>query len=192
MNRGACRRDIFSNRRDRLLFMKLIGEAVDRFSVEVHAYALMGNHYHLLVRTPEEGLDRFVHHFASNYVRSFHHRHGGDGPMFKSRYTSTVVDSDEYLSTVSRYVHRNPKDLGVTDLAGYRWSSYGAFCGLHRPPPWLTIAPTLDHCGGIARYRELVESLDRTDIDKMLDRPIPPRAIGTTSFLEAHELTHLT
>ena len=99
MNRGACRQDIYLDRRDRRFFLKLLAESASRFSLEIHSYCLMGNHYHLLVRTPEPTLDRMIHHLAGVYTRAFNGRHGRDGPLFRARYKSILVETNDYVVT---------------------------------------------------------------------------------------------
>ncbi len=102
MNRGAARRPIYLDPVDRFRFLDLVDEGVGRFGVEIHAYCLMGNHFHLLARTPEPNLDLFMQWFFSRYVRSFNSRHSLDGPLCRGRYKAIVVESEEYAVTLAR------------------------------------------------------------------------------------------
>lgn len=139
MNRGARRAPIFETASDARRFLELIGDAIDRTGAEVHAYCLMTNHFHLLVRSPDGSLADFVRHFAARYALTFNQRHGYDGPLFKGRYRSKPVGSDRYLSAVTRYIHRNPLDIRPSvPLDRYRWSSFGAYVGTMVGPGWLT------------------------------------------------------
>lgn len=139
MNRGRRRETIFPNVEDRHDFMRLLGIASERYGLEVNAYALMGNHYHLLVHTPVGGLSAAMKHIDGVFAQSFNRRYGLDGPVFRDRFRSKLVDSRSYLGSVARYIHRNPIDLvGPENLAEYEWSSYSDF--LKPPivrPPWL-------------------------------------------------------
>jgi REP element-mobilizing transposase RayT len=111
MNRGAARLPTFLTKSDGLTFERLIGEGHDRFGVEVHAYCLMSNHFHLLVHCPSGGLSPFMQHVAAVYTRAFNERHGRDGPLFRGRFHSLLVHDGRYVITAARYIHRNPLDL---------------------------------------------------------------------------------
>ena len=184
MNRGASRQPIFLSRKDRRLFLKLLGEAVERCQIEVHAYCLMGNHYHLLVRTPEPNLHHAIHHLAANYVRGFNARHGRDGPLFRARYKSILVETDDYLLAVSRYIHRNPVGLGVTDLAGFEWSSFRSYVGDQRPPRLLSTATILDWAGGSAAYEAYVGGPFDSEVDGLYRKKRLPAVIGPSESTE--------
>ncbi len=168
MNRGASRRNIFIDHRDRRRFLSLVAESVERFDIEIHAYALMGNHYHLLVRTPLANLDEAVHHYASHYVRWFNNRHGRDGPMFRSRYTAMLIEDEQYLVGVARYIDRNPIDLGVTELVTYAWSSHAAYVGARRPERWLTTEELLRRTNGAESYELYVNGPFEGEVDRIM------------------------
>jgi REP element-mobilizing transposase RayT len=139
MNRGAARQPIFLSADDGRRFEALLGFNRERHGVEIHAHCLMTNHFHLLLRCPNGGLSDFMHDLAASYARHANDRKGTDGPLFRGRFRSLVVDSDAYLAAVGRYIHRNPKDLpGDVDLVDYRWSSLQYYAGRRPPPPWLT------------------------------------------------------
>lgn len=168
MNRGAARRNIFTDPLDRRRFLRLVSESVVETGIEVHAFALMGNHYHLLVRTPTPNLDDGIHYFASRYVRWFNNRHGLDGPMFRSRYTSILIEDERYLIEVSRYIDRNPIDLGVLELATYPWSSLGSYVGVRRKESWLTTSEILRRTNGADAYEQYVGAPITTEIDRAM------------------------
>ncbi len=162
MNRGAGRQRTFFTRRDGEQFEQLMGEGHDRFGVEVHAYCLMPNHFHLLVHCPAGNLGRFMQHISSVYTRSVNERRETDGPLFRGRYHSLVVDDYRYLMSAARYIHRNPLDLARDATAiGHRWSSHAVYVGERTQPPWLCTGRVLDmFAGGVDAYREFVD--DRT------------------------------
>lgn len=187
MNRAARRESLFRDTHDRRCFLSLVGHAAKTTALEVHAYCLMGNHYHLLVRTPKPNLDEAMRIIGGLYARHFNDRYDRDGSLCKSRYRSILIDSDRYLLAVSRYIHRNPTDLGVIDLAGYTWSSYSAFLGARPPQEWLRLDETLEMTSGPQRYEALVESPLRSEVDALYEKGRVPSIFGSTDFRSALE-----
>ncbi len=133
INRGNERRAIFSDDEDRFAFLKLLDQSVDTYGVTLHCFVLMGNHWHLLVKTPLGNLAEFMRHFNISYTSYFNRRHHRTGHLYQGRYKSVLVDADSYLSMVSRYIHLNPvrteamraKPVAkrLAYLLTYRWSS---------------------------------------------------------------------
>jgi REP element-mobilizing transposase RayT len=115
MNRGLSHRPVFENRRDLRLFLSLLARKVREGSIEVHAFALLTTHFHLLVRSPRGELSNVMMWVENQYVRRFNRRHGRDGPLFRGRFTSRLVDSEAYWFTLVRYIDRNAVDAGVVD-----------------------------------------------------------------------------
>ena len=102
MNRGAGRKKIFNATPHYELFLTLLEEVSERFGAEIHAYCLMGNHYHLLLHTPEGNLQRSMRHLNGVYTQRYNRMRGTDGPLFRGRYKAIVVDADHYLLHLSR------------------------------------------------------------------------------------------
>ncbi|HSL75287.1 MAG TPA: transposase [Ilumatobacteraceae bacterium] len=149
MNRGVARQHTFHSDADRVEFGRLLGVGHDRFGVEVHAYCLVPNHYHLLVHCPLGGLSPFMQQLGSVFTRHVNERLGRDGPLFRGRFRSIAVTDDRQLLATTRYIHRNALDIvGVTDVAGYRWSSHRTYLGLRAAPPWLRTETVLAYFAG--------------------------------------------
>jgi REP element-mobilizing transposase RayT len=157
MNRGAGRQPVFRSARDRNTFLALLGDAVARFDVEVHAYCLMGNHFHLLVRCPHGGLSSCMQLMTSQYVRYLNRSVGRDGSLFRGRFHSILLTTPEYVDHVGRYIHRNPLDIRPpVALDQYRWSSFRHFVSGRPAPPWLVLDVLLGYHQSTASFREFV------------------------------------
>lgn len=158
MNRGVNRGAIFFGDADRVEFGLQLDEIHTRFNVSTLAYCLMGNHYHLLLRAPDGNLPLAMQRLGSLFVRHTNSRVGRDGPMFRSRYHAIPVTTDEYLTWVSRYIHRNPLEiLGQRPLLDYRWSSLRTYLGLRAAPAFLDDSVVLSYFAGDRhRYRQFV------------------------------------
>lgn len=127
MNRGRARIAVFHGPEYYADFLVTVAECHARFDTFVHAYCLMGNHYHLLIETPRANLDRIMRHINGFYSQRYNRRKWKYGPLFRRRYKASLVNEDTYLLEVGRYIHRNPADVKGTSknaLRSYRWSSY--------------------------------------------------------------------
>jgi REP element-mobilizing transposase RayT len=108
MARGIAKRTIFECRDDFRYFLSRLARAVRRGLIEVHAYALLQTHFHLLVRSPCGRLSRAMEDVLRAYARWFNRRRGRDGALFKERFKSKLVDGDAYRSVLVRYIDDNP------------------------------------------------------------------------------------
>lgn len=114
MNRGAARQNVFHKLKDFNSLLELIEEVVMRYGIEVHAYCLMSNHYHLLIRTLVTNLSRAMRHLNGLYTQRYNRSRQIDGPLFRGRFKSILVDADCYLLQLSRYIHLNPVVAMIT------------------------------------------------------------------------------
>ena len=130
MNRGDRREPIFLDDLDRKLFLETLGQACEKPGWQVHAYCLMGNHFHLVVETPRANLVAGMRWFLGTYTARFNRRHKFFGHLFSGRYKSLLVDGSGtgYLKSVCDYVHLNPVRAPLLKpeqaLKAYRWSSW--------------------------------------------------------------------
>ena len=106
---------IFQDDLDRQMFLKTLGQACERAGWRVHSYVLMGNHYHLLIETPEANLCAGMRWFQGTYTIRHNARHKLHGHLFQGRYKAVVVDGEDgtYFRTVSDYIHLNPVRAGL-------------------------------------------------------------------------------
>lgn len=159
MNRGSARQRTFLNKADCEAFLNTLAETHELWGVEVFAYCLMGNHYHLCLRTPEGNLSRVMRHVDGLYTQRFNRNHGRDGALFRGRYKAIVVDADEYLAAVVRYIHLNPVEAGlVKEPQAYRWSSHRAYLRPKEAPGWLKVKEILERFSDATEFHEFVLS----------------------------------
>lgn len=139
LSRGNEGGDIFLDRGDRQRFLDTVAEMSQRFELEIFAYVLMSNHYHLLLRTRRANLKKAMHWFGTTYTQRFNRRHFRSGHLFQGRYKALVVENEAYLLQLSYYIHRNPlRARMVTRLSDYRWSSYRIYAYGYESPKWLS------------------------------------------------------
>lgn len=146
MCRGNRSQTVFRDDRDNEQFLGTLGEVCTRCGWRVHAYVLMGNHYHLLLETPEPNLVAGMQWLQGTYTKRFNVRHKERGHLFQGRYKALLVDGSagDYFSTVGSYIHLNPArvkgyDFEGSKLEGHVWSSYPAFLKLVERPEWLVV-----------------------------------------------------
>ncbi len=139
-SRGDRREDIFHTDADRLAWLGVLAQVCKRFNWTVHAYCLMSNHYHLLVETPDANLSAGMRQLNGVYTQLSNRSHGRVGHVFQGRFKAIVVDKDNYLLELARYVVLNPVRAGmVSDASEWPWSSYRAMVApAHAErPEWL-------------------------------------------------------
>ncbi len=160
--RGIERRSIFADDEDRARFIELLGSAVEVHLWNLHAWVLMGNHYHLLLDTPEANLSQGMRQLGGIYSQRFNHRHDRVGPLFQGRYKAILVERESHLLELARYLVLNPVRAGIVRGArDYRFSSYKETAGLKAPASWLEVDWTLSQFGrrrsdAQRRYRQFV------------------------------------
>ena len=174
MHRGIERRRIFSEKREHEHFLGLLGETVERFRFRLHAYCLMGNHYHAIVQTPDANLSQGMQWLGQSYSSWYNAQHRRVGPLFQGRFKSVPVENGTWALELSIYIHLNPvriEALGLDKrsrraaskgilpppsrevvttrlkrLREYPWSSYQAYAGYRRGLEWLRSAELLGRC----------------------------------------------
>lgn len=138
MNRGRRYENIFETTQNYHLFIRVLQEASELFSLRVSAYCLMPNHYHLLVQTPLANISRCMRHINGVYTQRFNREHEIDGSLFRGRYKAVCVADDQHLLEVMRYIHHNPVKAGlVNKLEDYRWTSHHGYLSNVKEWHWL-------------------------------------------------------
>ena len=156
--RGDRRKDIFHECADRQAWLSVLAPVCKRFNWTVHAYCPMSNHYHLLVETLEPNLSAGMRQLNGVYTQLTNRAHGRIGHIFQRRFKAIVVDKDNYLLGLARYVVLNPVRAGmVQDPGQWPWSSYDAMLA----PGWMPGAGWLATDKLLAYFAPDQQLLDR-------------------------------
>lgn len=187
-SRGDLQEAIFNDDQDRTAFLNVLGEVISRFRWRCHAYCLMGNHYHLMIETPEGNLTKGMRQLNGVFTQWSNRRHKRSGHVFQGRYKAILVDRDSYFLELARYIVLNPvRAAMVKHPKQWKWSSYGATSGMATAPAWLTTEDLLAEFGNRRavtrrKYREFVaEGMGEESIWKDLQGQI---YLGDDKFVE--------
>ncbi|MHB1125422.1 MAG: transposase [Bacillota bacterium] len=128
MLRGNERKNIFLNDEDKLRFMETVYEKKNGERFYLHSFCLMDNHIHLMVSEGVEDVARVIKRITVSYVYYFNKKYKRVGHLFQDRFKSEVVEQDNYVLSLARYIHQNPVKAGIIrKAADYRWSSYNSY-----------------------------------------------------------------
>lgn len=178
-SRGDGRGMIFRDDSDRERFLEILGRVVSLRRWVCHAYCLMGNHYHLLVETPEANLSRGMRSLNGEYTQAFNRRHRRPGHVFQGRFKAVVVEKESHLLELCRYVVLNPvRARGMRAVApeDWPWSSYRVTAGLEPAPGFMSVEWILSRFGG--RKREAQRRYARFVAQGKKGKAGPPQAMG--------------
>lgn len=140
MNRGNRKALIFEDDGDRRQFLKLLKESSTDYGVLVLLVCLMGNHFHLVVQTPNGNISEFMDMLEGHFAQYSNCRHRRTGHLFQGRFTGIVIENDIHLLTAACYVVMNPVAAGlVKTMEAWKWSSYAATVGMAPVPDYLTL-----------------------------------------------------
>lgn len=200
MNRGNSNQDIFITDGNRATFLRALEDSSQIYDVSVICYVLMSNHFHLIVQTNLANLSEFMKHFLVTYTVRFNKRQRRMGHLFQGRYKSLLVEQDEYLLPLSRYIHLNParaKRLEDEDtkslrkyLRGYRWSSFPGYCSVRKRLKWIDYSWLLkayfggDNTKGRTRYRSFIYSGIDGEIENPFENVVHQSILGTDGFVQ--------
>jgi putative transposase len=189
---------LFKDDADRERFVERLSERVEQFHIRLYQFVCMTNHFHLVFETPEANCSKFMQSLSTAYTVYYNLRHDRHGHLFDGRFKAKLVEGDDYLLALSRYVHLNPvqvvsmKDKPIEErikyLRFYRWSSYPGYIGQCKALDFVDYGPLLGEMAGKRRerpkrYRQFVESgLAESDADFKAAMKESPRSIGSDGF----------
>lgn len=187
MNRGNAAQKIFNSRKNYELFLTLLDETVALLNIEIYAFSLMPNHYHLLLSTPEANLSRAMRHINSVYTQRYNRYWKRDGHLFRGRYKAILVDEDAYLVELMRYIHLNPVQAKIVKKPqDHQWTSHRHYLG-EEEYEWLSTARLLSYFGrrkNLARRKMHEFVLERVpdELQKRLDSKKWPSVLSSKNF----------
>lgn len=183
-NRGNNKQPIFRRDKDYIFFLKRLAEYCQRYSVRVGSYCLMPNHYHAILCQASGGsIASLMGTLGTSTAKNFNARYGNSGHPYEGPYHYKLVDSNEYLLHLSRYIHVNPVIAGLSEKPdSWPWSNYLFFANagslLHRVtveegylPSWCCdIQPVLQYFNGQKKlYREFVQEYAEDQLEIIRD-----------------------
>jgi REP element-mobilizing transposase RayT len=189
MNRARKGQDLFVDKTDYQQFIDLLQETSDLFNVKVAVYCLMPTHYHLLLQTPDANLSRCMRHLNGVYTQKYNVIHSCDGTLFRGRYKSILVDADNYLLQLVRYIHRNPLKAGlVKRLDQYVWSSHRGYLSKAKKWGWLykhfvLHVLTANKNRQIQVYKQFMAQESDLDLGRVLESKSLPSMLGSEKFI---------
>ena len=167
--RGIERRAIVRDDRDRDCWIERLERTVLRRRWRIFAFALMDNHFHLFLQTPDPNLSAGMHDLNAGHAGFFNTRHRRVGPLFQGRFKAVLIEAEGHWLEVSRYVHLNPCRAGLVDAPDrWKWCSYPGYHDHRRGLKWVDYVPVLAEFGGATsqgrrRYRAFVhQAIDET------------------------------
>ena len=138
MARGIERKEIFKDDQDRQSFLERLAVILEETQTQCYAWALIPNHFHLLLRTSLTPLSKVMRRLMTGYAVTFNKRHKRSGHLFQNRYKSIVCEEDPYLLELIRYIHLYPLRTGLIkdlkELDKYPWTGHSAILGKRKNP----------------------------------------------------------
>jgi putative transposase len=175
MNRGARHQQVFWNDNSCSLFLKLLGEAVARYGIVIHAYVLMPNHFHLLVESVRANLSKAMQNLQFRYSQEVNRAPGFDGALFRGRFKNKLVLDEAHWFYLLMYLHLNPvRARLVMHPDQFIWSSHSAYDRDKMRPSWLTTNQMQEYFNTEGGYSACLEATMNgswpmpTDFDSVL------------------------
>jgi len=189
---------LFMDDADRERFIASLSDRVEQYNIRLYLFVCMANHFHLVFETPGGNCGKFMQSLLTAYTVYYNLRHRRHGHLLDGRYKAKLVEGDDYLQALSRYVHLNPVRVGaikdkpiaeqINYLRGYAWSTYLSYIGARKAFDFVAYVPILSEMSGkrrdwLKQYREFVErGLTEEDEEIKMVLKKSPRSIGDDGF----------
>ncbi len=160
MNRSAKGRLAFKSDDSCTAFCDLLGESVKRYSVRIHGFALMPNHYHLMVESVHGNLSHAMAYLNGKFTQVVNRGSNKDGSVFRGRFHNRVVTDPGHWRYLLAYLHLNPvRSQFAIRINQWRWTSHRFYNGVSAAPNWLTTEPLSEEYGGIEGYQRYLKAI---------------------------------
>ena len=196
--RGNERKEIFADDYDRRIFLEKLAGSLEVYNVNLLGYVCMINHFHLLINTPDGNLADFMRHFNICYTSAFNRRYNRVGHLYQGRYKAFLIDADNYLLAVSRYIHLNPvRVAGLAEhsakrkwdmLLQHRFSSLPGYLSTRNRKGLVTYESVMEYVGGDTAagrgaYREFMKQGLEGEIENPLTLGKGNGIVGESDFV---------
>ena len=179
-SRGNERRDIFKTEKDYNKFLKILKDSLKIYNVVLYSYVLMPNHFHFLLETPLANISEFMRQFNIAYTSYYNKHYNRVGHLYQGRYKSILVQKENYLNILSRYIHLNPIRIKKFNgssfvdkkkyLTEFKWSSLRGYINRNNKEPFIDYKTVLsDYGGDIKRGRENYWKTLQSDIGSEIE-----------------------
>lgn len=188
--RGISRQNIFEDDEDNIRFIETVFRYKKDLCFELHAYCLMGNHVHMLIRDVNNQLNLIMKKIAGSYAYYFNRKYDRVGHLFQDRFKSEAVEDDTYYLTVLRYIYQNPEKAGISTTDAYKWSSYKEYANKMTKIDTSFALELLDGQENLEEYIKCTNDdccLEIKENNSMTDKrakELLEREFGLTSFLQ--------
>jgi len=197
--RGNERKEIFLDDQDHKDFLEKLSLSLDIYNVSLLVYVCMPNHFHLLLTTPEGNLSEFMRYFNISYTSNFNRRHRRVGHLYQGRYKAFLIDADNYLLEVSRYIHLNPMRIKALakksieekweTLLRHKASSLWGYFSLRKRNDLVNYETVLEYMGGDnpkgrRSYRQFVQWGIEQELENPLDLGKGSGVVGEDDFIQ--------
>ena len=194
MSRGNERNPIFKKDSDRAMFIEALKDSAELAGVEVIAYVLMDNHYHMIIETPNANLSSFMRHFGLTYTIRFNKRYGRSGHLFQGRFKAIMIEEDPYLMVLSRYIHLNPIRTKEWEgkkaeekwgyLKEYPWSTLPGYIEKKKKTDWIKYEKAMGYFTNHTAYKEyMIEGL-KAAVDNPFKEVKSQIILGSEGFID--------
>jgi len=190
-SRGNERKKIYRDDGDKEKFLGLLEDYKNRYNFLIHCFVLMDNHYHLVIETLRPNLIKIMHGLNSGYTGYFNKKYKRSGHLFQGRYKAIIVDKENYLLELSRYVHLNPLRAKIINKPqDYKWSSYGGYIRKKEVNNlnnynWLLSIFGNEEKKSRRQYKEFVEEGIAKKLENPVKRAVGNMILGSKEFIDS-------
>lgn len=184
-SRGDRQEAIYIDDEDRISFLSLLSQVSKDYNWLIHAYCLMDNHYHLLIETPDGNLSKGMRQLNGVYTQITNRYHAKVGHVFQGRYKAILVQKENYLLELSRYIVLNPvRARMVRKAKDWPWSSYRKTAGMSSRDEWLSIEWLLSV---FSKQRSEAQNKYKEFVDQGQNQPSPWEELRNQVFLGSED-----